>query len=81
MVFGFFPLHLHGRRQRYYLARERILGYRGKEEDRLDRVDLDIGRELQFVCVGANSAFNRKRAKLLPIQLSGRPGCLDETGI
>ena len=73
MVFGLFALHLHGRRRRYYLAGERIFGYRGKEGDRLNRVDLDIGREFQFICVGAD--------KLLPIQLSGRPGCLDETGI
>ena len=81
MVLGFFALHLHGRRRRYYLAGEQILGYREEEGDRLDRVDFDIGRELQFVCVGADCAFNRKRAELLPIQLSGRPGCLDETGI
>ena len=81
MVFGFFTLHLHRRRRRYYLAGQRILGYRGKEEDRLNRVDLDISRELQLVCVGADSAFNRKRAELLPIQLLGRPGYLDKTGI
>ena len=80
---SFLALHLHWRRRRYYLAGERILGYRSKERDRLNRVDLklDIGRELQFVCVGADSALNRKRAELLLIQLSGRPGCLDETGI
>ena len=77
MIFGFFALHLHGRRRRYYLAGEQILGYRGKEGDRLNWVDLDIGRELQLVCVGADSAFNRKRAELLPIQLSRRPGCRD----
>ena len=81
MILGSFALHLHGRRWRYYLAGERILSYRGKEGDRLNRVDLDIGRELQFVGVGADSALNRKRAELLPIQLSGRPSCLDETGI
>ena len=58
MVFGFFALHLYGRRRQYNLAGERILGYRGKEGDRLNRVNLDIGRKLQFVCVGADSAFN-----------------------
>ena len=81
MILGFLALHLHGRRRRYYLAGERILGYRGKEGDQLNRVDLDIVRELQFIGVGADSAFNRKRAEILPIQLSGRPGCLDEMGI
>ena len=81
MILGFFALHLHRGRRRYYLAKERILGYRGKEGDRLNRVDLDIGRELQFVCVGADSVFNRKQAELLPIQLSGRPGCLDVLGV
>ena len=58
MLFGFFALHLQWRRRRYYLAGERILGYRGKEEDRLNRVDLDISRKLQFVCVAADSALN-----------------------
>ena len=81
MVYGFFALHLHGRGPRYYLAREQILGYRGKQGDRLNSVDLDIGREVQFICMGAESTFNRKLAELLPIQLSGRLGCLDETGI
>ena len=28
MVLVFLALHLHGRRRRYYLARERIIGYR-----------------------------------------------------
>ena len=28
MVLGFLALHLHGRRRRYYLAGEQILGYR-----------------------------------------------------
>ena len=81
MIFGFFALHHHGRRRRYYLAGVRILGYRGKEGDWLNRVDLNIGRELQFVCVGADSSFNGKRAMLLLIQLSGRPGCLDVPGV
>ena len=81
MILRFLALHLHGRRRWYYLAGERILCYRGKEGDRLNRVDIDIGRELQFVCVGADSAFNRKRAELLPIQLSGRPGGLDVPGV
>ena len=67
MVLGFLALQLHGRRRRYYLAGEQILSYRSKERDRLNTVDLDIGRELQFVCVGADSIFNRKRAELLPI--------------
>ena len=35
----------------------------------------------QFVCVGADSAFKGKRAELLPIQLSGRPRCLDVPGV
>ena len=81
MIFGFFALHLHQRWRRYYLAGEQILGYQEKEEDRLNWVDLDIGRELQFVGVGADSVFNRKWAKLLPIQLLGRLGYLDEMGI
>ena len=81
MILRLLALHLHGRRRWYYLAAERILRYRGKEGDRLNRVDLDIGRELQFVYVGADSVFNRKRAELLPIQLSGRLGCLDVPGI
>ena len=36
MIFGFFTLHLHGRGRRYYLARERILGYQRKEGDRVN---------------------------------------------
>ena len=44
-------------------------------------VDLDIGRQLQFVCTGAGSAFNQERTELLPIQVSGRPGCLDVLGV
>ena len=81
MIFGFFALHLHGRRWQYYLAGEQILSYWGKEGDRLNRVNLDISRELQFVCMGADSVFNKKRADLLSIQLLGRPSCLDEIGI
>ena len=81
IVFGFFALYLHGRRRRYYLASKRILGYWEQEGDQLNRVDLDIGSELQFVGVGADSAFNRKWAELLPIQLLGLMGCLDEMGI
>ena len=81
MVLGFFALHLRGRRQWYYLAGEWILGYRREEGDRLDRVDFDISRKLQFICVGADTTFNWKRVELLPVQLSGRPGCLDEMGI
>ena len=81
MIFAFFALHLHRRGWRYCLAGERILGYWGKEGDRLNRVDLDVSRGLQFVGVGADSAFKRKRAERLSIQLSGRPGCLDVPGV
>src|SRR6266705_2934842 len=49
MVFGFFTFYHHGRRWWYYLAGKRILRYRGEERNRLDRVDLDVGGELQFV--------------------------------
>ena len=51
MVLGIFDLHLHGRRWRYYLAGERILGYRGEEGYWLDRVYFDIGKKVQFVWV------------------------------
>ena len=44
ILFESFGLHLHGRRRRYYLAGEQILGYRGKEGDQLDRLDFNIGR-------------------------------------
>ena len=81
MILGFFALHVHERRRRYYLAGQQILGYGGKKGDWLNRVDLDISRELQFVYVGADSAFNRKRAELLSIQLWGRPGFLDVPGV
>ena len=81
MIFGFFALYLHRSGWRYYLAGEQILGYRGKEGNWLNRVELDIDRELQFVSMGADSAFKGKQSELLPIQLSGWQGCLDVPGI